>query len=72
MQPLPAGACSFWHRQVYRHVDDEGFGIRAQSLMTEAQIDRQDAAREEEDRKDPPCGKCVCCIEHANSGDGPE
>ena len=56
-------ACSFWQRQQGRDADDNGFGFSPWDLMTPAQAEAHQAARDAEDEKDPPCGKCDACAE---------
>lgn len=68
-QQLPADACSYWQRAQGRDADDDGFGCSPWSLMTPEQAEVHQLAREQEDDQDPPCGKCVCCLESAESAD---
>jgi len=64
-QPLPADACSFYQRAQFRNIDDDDFGADPWGLMSNEQIETHEAARDAEDEKDPPCGKCSVCAEVA-------
>jgi hypothetical protein len=63
--------CSYWQRQEAYAINDNGFGIRVQSIMTEEQIDRLDAVREKADAEDPPCGECEACRYAEQDQSGP-
>lgn len=61
-EEMTAAPCSYWVRQEVRHIDDNGFGFSPWDLMTPAQAERHQAARDAEDEKDPPCGICAACV----------